>query len=137
MEKQTGWKPVPLSLKTLSVVFILWIIGSILNSPNVYKNGIPLFGVMTTGIIPLIFVLFLDVVGPIIFLYALWNRKSWAMVWALSYISIFILNSIVALFTVREQLGLIPILVPTIASTIFFITIYLSKSYFITGGEKL
>ena len=136
MEKQTGWKPIPLSLKILSVIFVLWIIGSFLNAPNSFQ-GIPFFGIVLTGWTALIVPLLLDVVGPVTFLYGLWHRKSWAPIWALSYISIFILQSIVALFTAREQFGFYPILIPMIVSMIFIIMIYLSKSYFIKGGEKL
>ena len=130
MEKEKGWKPIPLSLKILFFVFIFWTVGSILNAPNLYTSGLPLFGVFVYGITASIVVLLLDIVGPMTFLYALWNRKSWAAVWALSYISLFILNSAIAFFTVREQLGLVQILIPTIASVIFFIVIYNQRSYF-------
>ena len=81
------------------------------------------------GNVASLIVLLLDVVAPITFLIALWNRKSWAATFALSYIAVFILNSTVALFTVREQLGLIQILIPTIANVIFFIVIYRTRSY--------
>ena len=36
----------------------------------------------------------------------------------------------VAFFTVREQLGLMPILIPLIANIIFFIVIYKTRNYF-------
>ena len=130
MEKEKGWKPIPLSLKILFVVFIFWTIGSIFNAPNLYELGLPLFGTFVYGVTAGLVVLLLDIAGPMTFLYALWNRKSWAAVWALSYISVFILNSIVAFFTVREQLGFMQILIPTIASVIFFIVIYNKRSYF-------
>lgn len=130
MEKEKGWKPIPLSLKILFVVFILWSVGSVLNAPNLYKSGLPLFGVFVYGVTASLVVLLLDIVGPMTFLYALWNRKSWAAVWALSYISVFILNSAVAFFTVIEQLGLAQVLIPTIASVIFFIVIFNTRSYF-------
>ena len=74
--------------------------------------------------------LLLDFVGPMTFLFALWNRKSWAPNWAFFYIGIFILNSVIAIFTVREQLGLVQILIPLIASVIFFIVIYWKRNYF-------
>jgi len=130
MEKPTGWKPIPLALKILFVVFILWSIGSVFNIPNLYELGLPLFGTFVYGITASLVILLLDIIGPIGFLYALWNRKSWGVVWALSYISIFILNSAVALFTVREQLGLSQILVPTIVSIIFVLVIYTKRNYF-------
>jgi len=108
--KQTGWKPIPLSLKILSVLFVLWIIGSVMNISARYELGLPFFGMWVTGIIASVIVLLLDIVGPIAFLFGLWNRKSWALPVAYTYMGIFILNSAVALFTVREQLGLMPIL---------------------------
>ncbi len=137
MEKDKGWKPIPLSLKILFVVFILWSVGSVLNAPNLYTSGLPLFGLFVYGVTAILVALLLDIVGPMTFLYALWNRKSWATIWALSYISVFILNSIIAFFTVREQLGLMQILIPTIASVVFFIVIYKKRSYFEKKENKI
>jgi len=128
-KKEKGWKPIPLSLKILFVVFVLWSVGSVMNLPNLFENGLPLFGNFVYGITAALIVLLLDIIGPMTFLFALWNRKSWAAKWAFSYIGIFILNSAVALFTVREELGLPQILVPTIASIIFLVVIYWQRNY--------
>ncbi len=130
VKKEKGWKPIPLPLKILFVVFILWSVGSVMNLPNLFENGLPLFGVFVYGMTAALIVLFLDIIGPMIFLFALWNRKSWAAIWAFSYIGIFILNNAVALFTVREELGLPQILVPTIAGIIFCVVIYWKRNYF-------
>ena len=126
---EKGWKPIPLSLKILFVVFVLWTIGSIFAVSTRYELGLPFFGVYVYGIAAGIIVLLLDVLAPITFLFALWNRKSWAASFALSYIVVFILNSAVAFFTVREQLGLPQILIPLVANIIFFIVIYRTRSY--------
>ena len=128
--KEKGWKPTPLPLKMLFVLFILWSVGSVMNLPNLYENGLPLFGVFVYGTTAVLIVLLLDIIGPMTFLFALWNRKSWAAKWAFSYIGIFILNGVVALLTVREELGLPQILVPTIASIVFFVIIYWKRNYF-------
>jgi len=130
MEKQTGWKPIPLSLKVLFVFLVLWAIGTVFALPMRFESGIPFFGLWLSGIIAGIIVLLLDIVGPITFLFGLWKRKSWAPKVAIIYMSIFILNSVVALFTVREQLGLMPILMPAFITLIFLIVIYQSRSYF-------
>ena len=130
MGKETGWKPIPLSLKILFVVFVLWTIGSILAISTRYVSGLPFLGVFVYGIVAILIVLLLDIAAPITFLFALWNRKSWAASFALSYIAFFILNSTIAFFTFREQLGLMQILIPTIANVIFFIVIYKTRSYF-------
>ena len=127
---ERGWKPIPLSLKILFVVFVLWSIGSLFALPTRYESGLPFLGVFVYGIVASLIVLLLDVVAPITFLFALWNRKSWAASFAFSYIAVFILNSIVALFTVREQLGLMPILIPLVANIVFFVVIYKKRSYF-------
>ena len=128
-KKEKGWKPIPLSLKILFVVFVLWSVGSVMNLPNLFENGLPLFGNFVYGITAALIALLLDIIGPMTFLFALWNRKSWAAKWAFSYIGIFILNNAVALFTVREELGLPQILVPTIASIIFLVVIYWQRNY--------
>ena len=82
------------------------------------------------GIVASLIALLLDIVAPMTFLFALWNRKSWAASFALSYITFFILNSAIAFFVVREQLGLKQILIPLVANVIFFIVIYWKRSFF-------
>ena len=129
-KKEIGWKPIPLPLKILFVVFILWLVGSVMNLPNLFENGLPLFGNFVYGMTAAFIVLLLDIIGPATFLFALWNRKSWAAKWAFAYIGIFILNNTVALFTVREELGLPQILVPTIVSLIFLAVIFWKRNYF-------
>jgi len=128
--KERGWKPIPLPLKVLFVVFILWLVGSVMNLPNLFENGLPLFGNFVYGMTAALIVLLLDIIGPVTFLFALWNRKSWAAKWAFAYIGIFILNNTVALFTVREELGLPQLLVPTTASFIFLAVIFWKRNYF-------
>ena len=127
---ESGWKPIPLALKILFVVFILWLVGAVMNLPNLMANGLPLFGNFIFGVPAALVVLCLDVIGPVTFLYALWNRKSWAAKWAFAYIGFFIVNSTVALLTVRDVLGLPQILVPTIASLIFLVVIFWKRDYF-------
>ena len=111
---EIGWKPIPLPLKILFVVLILWAIGAVMNLPNLLENSLPLFGNFVSGATAVLVVLLLDIIGPATFLYALWNRKPWAAKWAFAYMGIFILNSTVAFFTLREELGLPQILIPTL-----------------------
>ena len=117
-------------LKILFVVLILWYVGAVVNLPNLYENGAPLFGNFVYGISAALMVLFFDLIGQVVFLFALWNRKSWAAKWAFADIGLFILNSTVALFTVREELGLPQLLVPTIASLIFLVVVFWKRNYF-------
>ena len=127
---EKGWKPIPLPLKILSVLFVLWTIGSVFAITERGELGLPFFGMFLYGTAASLVVLFLDILGPLIFLFGLWNRKSWAPLLAYGYIGIFVLNGIVALFTVREQFGLPQILIPTLVSVAFIIVIYLKKIYF-------
>ena len=46
---ETGWKPIPLALKILAVVFVLWSVGAVMNLPNLQENGLPLFGTFIYG----------------------------------------------------------------------------------------
>ena len=81
ISRPTGWKPIPLALKVLSVVMLLWAIGSAMNLSNLMENGLPVLGTFVFGIGALLVVLFLDFIGPAVFLYALWNRKPWGVKW--------------------------------------------------------
>ena len=128
--KDKGWRPIPIPLKILSVVLVLWMAGAIMNLPNLHESGLPLLGTFISGVAASVVVICLDIIGPIGFIYALWNRKTWAPLWAFSYMGIFILNSVVAIFTVREELGLMQILIPTIATVVFLTTIYWRREYF-------
>ena len=128
---EKGWKPIPLPLKILFIVLVLWLVGSVMSLPNLYENGMPLFGTFVYGLSATILPLLLDFIGPVVFLFALWSRKSWAANWALAYNGIFILNNLVAFITVREELGAPQILVPTIASLVFLAIIFWKRSYFI------
>ena len=105
-------------------------IGSAMNLPNLMENGLPAFGKFVFGIGAFLFVLFLDFIGPLVFFYALWNRKPWGVGWAVFYIGLFILNGIVALLTVSDQLGLTQILVPNLASLLFLAVILWKRSHF-------
>ena len=126
----TGWKPIPLALKVLSIVMGLWAIGSAMNLPNLMANGLPVLGTFVFGIGALLVVLFLDFIGPLVFFSALWTRKSWGVAWAFFYIGLFILNGIVAFFTVSDQLGFVQILVPNLVSLVFLAVIFWKRSYF-------
>lgn len=130
VDRERGWKPIPIPLKVLFVVIILWMVGAVMNLPNLYQNGMPLFGSFVFGIKAAVLPLLVDIIGPVIFLFAIWTRKSWAAYWAFAYSGIFILNNTVALFTVRDELGLPQILVPSIASLIFLTVIFWKRDYF-------
>ncbi len=101
-----------------------------MNLANLMEYGLPVFGTFVFGIGALLVVLFLDFIGPLIFFYALWNRKPWGVSWAFFYIGLFVLNGIVALLTVSGQLGFAQILVPNLVRLIFLAVIFWKRSYF-------
>ncbi|MFY0691789.1 MAG: hypothetical protein JXR14_07695 [Paracoccaceae bacterium] len=131
--RPTGWKPIPLVLKVLCVVMGLWAIGSAMNLANLMENGLPVLGTFVFGIGAFLVVLFLDFIGPLVFFYALWNRNPWGVTWAFFYIGLFVLNGLVALFTVSGELGFALILVPNLVSLVFLAVIFWKRSYFATA----
>jgi FtsH-binding integral membrane protein len=121
----------PPSLKILFVVLVFWTIGSVLALPGRYELRLPFFGLWLSGIAASLIVILLDIITPATFLCAVWKRKSWAQSLAFYYRGIFILNSIVALFTVQEKLGLMSILMPALFSLGFAVVIYRKRKYFV------
>jgi hypothetical protein len=130
MDMAKGWKPIPFSLKIVFVLSVLWVMGSFMAISGRFAEGLPLFGLYVYGFVAGFVVLLVDIVGPITFLYALWHRKSWGLVVAYSYLGVFVLNHVVALFIFREQLGLMPILIPSSVNLIFLVIVYSNKEYF-------
>ena len=127
---RSGWRPIPMPLKILFVVYVLWMLGTVMNLPNLYENGLPLFGTFIDGVAAVSFAALLDFVGPTVFLVALWLRKSWAPVWAYVYLGVFIANTAVALVTVSDTLGLPQILIPLEVSLAFISVIFWQRNYF-------
>ncbi len=130
MKTEKGWKPIPLSLKVLFVVLGLWVLGSVFAIPMRLELGVPFFGFYVYGITASLIVVILDMLAPAAFLVALWNKKSWAVPFAFLYMGVFVANSVVALFTVRELLGTMPIIMPALFNIIFLIVIYTKRDYF-------
>lgn len=124
-----GWKSLPISLKILSIVLLLWAVMSVAVLVMMPEREIGFFGFMLTGTAAAVVVLLLDFISPLLFLYAMWKKLKWGANFGMLYNGIFILNSIVALFTFREVFGN-AIYFPLIASTIFFYIIYRERNYF-------
>lgn len=130
MEKQKGWKPIPLSLKILAVVFIFWSVMTLITIRFAFDIGYPILGIMFDGVLGLVIAFLLVFLAPLIFVHALWNRYNWGAKFALTYIGFFIINNIFALALLREQIGLPQILFPLIANVVFFAAVYTKRSYF-------
>ena len=130
MRIEKGWKPIPLSLKILSIVFLFWSVMTLVNIKFAFDIGYPIFGIIFDGALGVVIALLLNFLAPLIFVYALLNRYSWGPKYAMTYISFFIINNTVALALLQVQLGLPQILFPLIANVIFFIVIYKTRSYF-------
>ena len=128
--RSSGCKPIPLPLKILSGVFVLWVVGAAMNLSGLMANGLPLFGKFVFGVAVLPLVIYVDVIGPLVFLFALWTRKSWGVKWAFAYNGLFILNNMIAFFVLRDVLGLPQILVPTFVSVLFLGVIFWKRAYF-------
>jgi len=124
-----GWKPLPLSLKILSIILLLWAAMSVAVLVMMPDRKIAFFGFLLTGTNANIVVLILDFISPLLFLYAMWNKIKWGANFGMLYNGIFILNNLVALFTFKEVFGN-SIYFPLIVSLIFFFIIYRERSYF-------
>lgn len=130
MAEKTGWKPIPLLLKIVFGLSLLWVVGTFFAIQQRFELGVPLFGVFVYGILAVVIVFLIDILGPISFLYAMWNRKSWGPRVAFIYMGFFIINSLVAFVTTPDQLGGPAILVPAVVDVILLLVIYNKRSYF-------
>ena len=72
----------------------------------------------------------LDVAGPVIFLVGLWNRIGWVWGFALGFMSLFVLNSLAAFVTLRDELGVPAILIPSAVILFFLAVVLVNKEHF-------
>tara|TARA_R110000787_G_scaffold3148_4_gene12673 strand:- start:54469 stop:54879 length:411 start_codon:yes stop_codon:yes gene_type:complete len=129
--RAAGWASMPLALKILPFFLTLWALGSAANLGNLMRNGLPLFGLTVDGVTAFAVALFFDFVAPAIFLFGLWNRKTWAPKWATFYIGLFVVNGLVGLVASAEQYGAAQILAPCVVSLVVLAVIWWKRSYFI------
>ena len=131
MGLEKGWKPIPLSLKIVSVVLTFWYSMAVFGIGSWPVKGFPFLGVFVYGNTAVIIVLSLYLLAPIIFWYGLWNRHNWTAKFILSLIGFFLLNSLIAYIKVPEHFGSSSMFfADATINTIFFITIYKKRSYF-------
>lgn len=125
----TIWRSLPPALKILSVVLLLWVLMTISVVITMPDREIAFFGWLLKGSPAIIIVLLLDVVSPLVFLYAVWKKLRWGASFGMLYNGIFILNSVIALFVFKEVFGN-AIYFPLIASVIFFAIIFKERKFF-------
>jgi len=131
MEIKKGWKPIPLSLKIISIISTLWYLMAVISIGVIAKQGFPFLGVFTFGLPAMIIVILFYFLAPATFIYGLWNRHSWTAKFALSYIGFFLLNSIIAYISLPEHFASSSMyFADLIANIIFFVVIYKTRSYF-------
>ena len=124
-----NWKPLPILLKILFVVLLLWVMMTIAVSFSMPDRQIAFYGMLLKGLPATIVVLLLDIIAPIVFLYAMWNKFKWGALFGMLYNGIFIINCLIALILFKEVFG-DGIYFPLIASIIFFSVIFKERRYF-------
>lgn len=124
-----GWKPLPISLKVLFVVLLLWVMMTIAVLISMPEREIAFFGMLLKGMPATAVVLLLDIISPLLFLYTAWRRIKWGAMFGMLYNGIFIINNLVALFLFAEVFGN-GIYFPLVASIIFFSVIFKERKYF-------
>ena len=124
-----NWKSIPLALKILSVLLLLWAAMSVAVLVTSPERQIAFYGFLLKGTQSAIIILLIDVISPLIFLYALWNKLKWGAIFGMAYNGVFILNNIIALFMFKDIFGN-GIYFPLVISSIFFSIIYKERKYF-------
>jgi len=119
----------PKLLKVLSVLLILWVAMTIAVSLSMPEREIAFFGMILTGSPATTVVVVLDILCPLIFVYAALKKISWGAVFGLAYNGIFFLNCLLSLLLFMEIFGN-AIYFPLIASAIFIAIIFKERKYF-------
>ena len=129
MKNTTGWKPMPIQLKVVFILNIIWAFGTLSSLQMMHQLGLPLFGSFIYGYSANIVQLIWDIIAPLSLCYALWYAKSWGTKLALTYLGLFLLNGAIAFALFRQQLGLAMILMPNLIALVLLILVYTKRNY--------
>ncbi len=124
-----GWKPLPILLKVLFVLLLLWVAMSIAVLVGMPEREIAFFGLILMGVPGMVVVIALDVLAPLTFLHAAWHRLGWGAAFGMLYNAVFIVNNLIALVLFQEKFGN-GIYFPLVASLIFLAIIARERRYF-------
>jgi hypothetical protein len=123
-------KAMPISLKVLSVLLTLWVAMTIAVTVSMPDREIAFFGVMLKGSLATMTVVVLDILCPLVFIYAAFKRLGWGAIFGIAYNGIFFLNCVLSLFLFMGKFG-DAIYFPLVASAIFLAIIFKDRKYFV------
>ena len=122
-------KAMPILLKALCGLLLLWVVMTIAVSISMPDRDIAFYGVILTGVLGHIVVIIIDILCPIIFVYASVRKLHWGGIFGMAYNGVFIINGLISLFLFQEKFGN-AIYFPLIASILFFSVIVKERKYF-------
>ena len=155
--KETGWNPLPTSLKVITIFLGIGILSSVYSLFSGSSFGYSLLGFYISGITGLLLIILINILGVLLFLRGIWKRNSWTWKYGISMFSFFIVNGLLSVRTIPQiikAINIIPsqqgipletvplieplltvgitigLIVGTIINIIFLILLYKKRSYF-------
>lgn len=122
-------KNIPIPLKLLSVILIIWVAMTIAVSASMPEREIGFFGLLLAGMPSFIVVFILDIFSPLLFIYTVFKKLNWGALFGLAYNGIFILNCLISLALFQDKFGN-GIYFPLTVSSMFFLIIFMNRKYF-------
>jgi len=103
MEKTKGFKPMPLSIKIIFVLFVMGLVMSFFLLPFITTTGVSFFGMVLTGA-PGVIALMFAIALQLIFIISFWNRYPWAWKYGLAFMAYSVVSSILSMLTIPSKI---------------------------------
>ena len=116
-------------LKILCGLLAVWVAMTVMVVVSMPEREIAFLGMILTGPVATAVVLFIDILCPLVFIYAVLKKISWGAVFGLAYNGVFFLNSVLSLVLFLDKFGN-AIYFPLVASAIFIAIIFKERKYF-------
>ena len=110
-------------LKILCGLLAVWVAMTVMVVVSMPEREIAFLGMILTGPVATAVVLFIDILCPLVFIYAVLKKISWGAVFGLAYNGVFFLNSVLSLVLFLDKFGN-AIYFPLVASAIFIAIIF-------------
>lgn len=107
MRRETGWKPMPLSIKVIFILLCIGVAGYLNNFFGVYQYGYSFFGLYTRGVFAILLSLLFPLAAQVILLIGLWRRASWVGWYGFVFYLVLIVFSLLSLMNVDQLINVI------------------------------
>lgn len=106
-KRETGWKPLPLSIKVIFVFLCIGLVSQLNSLFSVYQYGYGFFGVYAHGVMAVLLAVLFPLAAQFFLVLGIWKRESWVSWYGWLFYLVLILFSLLSLINLDSLVAAI------------------------------